>query len=279
MNEQAVTDVLLREFLLGRVTDEERQRLEGLFLTDSELKERMFAAEQELIDDYLEGTLTTADRDRFLLHYGQTAEQQRKLRIAESIKEWAAANVGEAQFSRPAISPRRGFWARFSSRPVLVLRVAAVVILAIVISGVWLSNRWSQSGRRLAIEQELARLNDPSSLREVPTPMTSLDLTPLLLRGAQNQAEIVLRPDVRVVELRLLWMQKEQHSNYRAVIHRVDDQESFTVPSVKGESEGGRVIRVRVQAEILMRGLYKVELSGIAAGASGPAEEYTFTVR
>ena len=52
MKEEAATDVLLRQFLLGKIDDEARQRIECLFLTDSLTKERILAAEQELIDDY-----------------------------------------------------------------------------------------------------------------------------------------------------------------------------------------------------------------------------------
>ena len=34
MKEELLTDALLREFLLGKVDEEERERIESLFLTD-----------------------------------------------------------------------------------------------------------------------------------------------------------------------------------------------------------------------------------------------------
>ena len=58
MNEEILTDALLREFLLGKVDDEEVARIESLFLTDSEARERVLVIEQELIEDYLENSLT-----------------------------------------------------------------------------------------------------------------------------------------------------------------------------------------------------------------------------
>ena len=36
MNEELLTDAVLREFLLGKVDEEESARIESLFLTDSE---------------------------------------------------------------------------------------------------------------------------------------------------------------------------------------------------------------------------------------------------
>src|SRR5918996_3861202 len=91
MKEESVTDALVREFLLGKLADEEHERIEDLFLTDSHAREKVLAIEQELIDDYLEDSLSEEDKERFLSRYTQTDEQRRKLRITKSIKEWAVA--------------------------------------------------------------------------------------------------------------------------------------------------------------------------------------------
>src|SRR4029079_9023821 len=90
MSEEPVSDALLRQFLLGQVDDQERQRLESMFVTGALSRERVMAAEQHLLDDFLENSLTPEDRERFLSQYGETRDEQRKLRIAMSIQEWAA---------------------------------------------------------------------------------------------------------------------------------------------------------------------------------------------
>jgi hypothetical protein len=272
MKEEPVTDALLRQLLLGKVTDEERQRIESLFLIDAEMKERMFAAEQELLDDYLEGTLTREDRDLFLLHYGQTPEQQSKLRIAESIKEWAAAEAKPPQTVPVKVSSSGAVGARWWLKPSLVIPIALAAIILIVVAAVWLSRQQHQ-----AIEQEVAQLNAPESLREVPPQMVSLNLSPVAVRSAEQQPEIKTRADIRIVELRLPWIQKEQYSTYHAVLRQAESDKSFMFPHIQVDSVG--VIRLRVPAHILMRGLYKIELSGIAAdGNLGPTEEYSFAV-
>src|SRR5215212_10197786 len=89
MKQEIFTDTLLRQYLLGKVDDEERQRIEKLFITDSQARDRILSAEQELIEDYLEDSLTTEDKEIFLAQYARTPEQQRKLRINKSIKDWA----------------------------------------------------------------------------------------------------------------------------------------------------------------------------------------------
>src|SRR5215813_26301 len=97
MKEEPITDASLREFLLGKLADEERERVEALFLTDSQTSERVAVIEQDLIEDFLEDGLAKEDRERFLLRYAQTAEDQRKLRITKSIRDWAGTEAKTPQ--------------------------------------------------------------------------------------------------------------------------------------------------------------------------------------
>jgi hypothetical protein len=86
------------------------------------------------------------------------------------------------------------------------------------------------------------------------------------------------RPDVQVIDLRLLWPQKERYPSYEAVVHRVGDDQPITIRYLQAESEGN-TIPIRLPAHFLTRGLYQIELTGIAAdGSRSLAEEYSFTV-
>src|ERR1041384_3756700 len=89
MKKESVTDALLREFLLGKLADGDRESIEGLFLTDPATRERVLALEQDLVDDYLEDGLSEEEKERFVSRYAQTDEQRRKLRITGAIKDWA----------------------------------------------------------------------------------------------------------------------------------------------------------------------------------------------
>lgn len=267
MDNDTIDDAFLREFLLGKVNDEERGRIEDLFLTDPQAKERVLGVEQDLIEDYLEGTLTTADRERFVARYAQTPEQRRRLRITKSIKDWALA---EAASSVPAkTSGRSGFLARFGFRPALVIPIAATAIIVIVVGAVWLSRRAEHS----AIEKELAQLNAPSSFRDGPV---SLELSPVTVRGGESQALLNTRASQNgVVELRLLWIQKERYASYQATIRRVGESQSFTVRNLQPERDG-KAIRLKLPAHMLSRGTYQIDLGG--DGSAGSVEEYQLTI-
>ncbi len=277
MKEEALSDALLRQFLLGRVTDEERQRIESLFLTDAEAKERTIAAEQELIDDYLEGALATEDRKQFHLHYGQTPEQQQKLRIARSIKEWAAAETATTD-PVPVTSSGWGVVGqRLRSKSALVTSIALAAMILIV-AAIWLRGIMEQRNRRLAIEQELVQLNSPSELRESLSQTPSLDLSPMIVRGAEQQAEIKLRPGIRIVELRLRWIQKERYPMYQAEIFE-SGTKLFTIPNLQADNERGYAIRMRLPTNMLRQGQYQIRLTGVAGdGGLGITEEYPFVV-
>ena len=278
MKEESVTDAALRQFLLGDVDDQERQRIESLFLTDALSRDRILTAEQDLVEDYLEDSLTAADKEKFLTQYANTPAQRRKLRTARSIKDWAAG-AERTTSTRSAVT---SFWGRMSARlgvkPMFVIPIAATAAIAIVVAIFWLNSKTEERNRQAALNQELARLNTPSSLREVPSGLVSLTLRPGSVRGVEPQQELVKASDTQTVELRLIWNRQEHYPTYRAVARRVSTNESFTLPTLPAENDGS-TIRLILPARFLTRGVYQVELTGIAPdGSTGPTEEYQFTV-
>src|SRR5690349_1355746 len=158
MKHEAVDDALLRQLLLGKVGDEVRAQIESLFLTDVAMRERVHAAEQDLIEDYLEDSLSADDKELFLLRYASTAEERRKLRITRSIKNWAMAESAASMSGSTAAGDadprgsRKSFWDRLRWRPVFVVPAVAVIVLAIALAIIGV-NRWREQRRQFAIEQ------------------------------------------------------------------------------------------------------------------------------
>jgi hypothetical protein len=278
MKEETSGDAVLREFLLGGLDEEQRVRIEDQFLTDSQTWERVLAAEQELMEDYLEDSLTTTERERFIFLYARTSEQRRKLRITKSIKDWATT---EAALPRtiPAIVSGWDRWRSWLRVRPAIVPIAVAILIALVIVAVWLNRRIEERNRVSAIEQELAQLNSPSNLRETPPQMVRLGLLPVAARSGEQPKEIALRDDVALVEPVLPWT-KERYALYRARLSRVgEDGELYTIPNLQAGSDAGYTVRLRLSTHILRPGHYKIELIGIAAdGSAGQSEEYTFAV-
>src|SRR5205085_10393888 len=93
MREENENDLMIRRLLLDELSEDERTRIEELFIADGDYRERVLIEEDDLIDDYLEGALAAGERERFLSHYLSTPQQRRKLRIAKSIKKYVAGNI------------------------------------------------------------------------------------------------------------------------------------------------------------------------------------------
>jgi hypothetical protein len=279
MKEELMTDALLREFLLGRLADDEtRQRIESLFLTDPHTKETVLAVEQDLIEDYLEDNLTQDERQRFISRYAKTEEQRRNLRITKSIKDWAVAEPKAPPVTTPTVPVWNRLWTQLQFKPVLVVPIAIAIVIAIVLASIWLNSQ-RERRKHLAIEQELAQLNSPASLREVPAQMISRELKPVTVRSAELQTEISLRSDIHTVQFTLPWIQQERYPAYEAQVRRLDDDESYTIPNLQEVSNEQHVIRLRLLTSMLSPGQYQIHLRGVATdGARSPDEEYSFTV-
>lgn len=64
------TDTTLRDYLLGRLPEEERERIESSALEDEELFLALRAAESDLFDEFARGELDDAERASFVSKFG-----------------------------------------------------------------------------------------------------------------------------------------------------------------------------------------------------------------
>src|SRR5437899_4121420 len=75
----------IREYLLGRLqqdTPELSERLEERLLADDDFSRTVDLVEDEIIEEYLEGTLDAADKQTVEQHFLRPPERQKKLRFA-----------------------------------------------------------------------------------------------------------------------------------------------------------------------------------------------------
>ena len=278
MKKEPVTDALLREFLLGKLVDEDRERIEALFLTDSLTRESVLAIEQDLIDDYFEDSLNEEEKERFVARYVRTEEQRRQLRINSAITDWAIREARASHSAAAPVSLWSRLWTWLRLKPRFVVPIAVAIMIAVVLAIVWRSSLVEQR-KHWALEQELAQLNSPASLREAPPAMTSLDLRPVSVRSVEPQAELEIPTGIRTVELQLPWIQNERYPSYQAEVRRVGDSESFKIPNLQADTTGRYVIRLRLPTGMLMTGHYQINLTGVdSTGSASSSEEYSFVV-
>jgi hypothetical protein len=292
MTEAAVTDEVIRQFLLGDLEDRSRQRVEEVFISDPNTRDRVLMTENDLIEDYLEDSLSPLEREKFVSHYLATPRQRRKLRIATSLREYV---IAEAVAGKPLAREetlatpkwRSYFQGLKAPNRFLFVPLAAVLTLAIVFGAIWLMQRHrlsariaQENSRRLTIERELVAANHPVDREQPANQIVSLVLPPVSVRTFSPSTKLPSIANAAIVELWLLWDEKEAFPGYRAVLQRVGSTEQFTIPDLRVETgPDGRAIRLKIPAHILTPGDYQVGVSGVAAdGKPAPPTEFSFRV-
>src|SRR4051812_4243471 len=113
----------IRQYLLGKLSQQDQPRLEGRLMTESSFLEALTLGEEELVEDYINDELSADDRLRFEQHFLLTTERQQKLRFALAFNRYTSNALGsiarkqvEAKSSHasPAgftwAQRRRAFW-------------------------------------------------------------------------------------------------------------------------------------------------------------------------
>jgi hypothetical protein len=236
-------DQIVRRYLLGDVTEEQRARIEERCFTDHEFFEQTLAAEEQLIDDYLRNALGPAKRRRFEEHF--LASPRRRARV-----EFAAAVM--EKLSRPA-----------PPRPRLVGRLALVATFAaLALAAVWLQ------AQRSGLRREVSRLQADLE-RKVSPPTVSFVLTPGLVRDvAAAPRRLVIPPDSRV-RLELELRPATPYSRYRVFVRTPEGEEVW--------SQEVSAPVVELPPGILRPGDYVVSVQGVTAGGEAlPLPSYSF---
>jgi hypothetical protein len=127
-------------YLLGDVSDSERQLLETEYFSDDEAFQKMLSAEDDLVDAYARGALSTEHRRLFEKRFLKSAGGRERLGFARTLAG-AVAETPPVVASQPVVltqpvlnaNSQPGFWAMLWSRsPALSF---AVVMLAILLLG------------------------------------------------------------------------------------------------------------------------------------------------
>jgi hypothetical protein len=308
----------LRRYVLGGLEEEARAGLEQQLVTDPDVFETLGVVEDELIEEYLDGTGTDLDRGAFEREFLVSPQRQARLRLAKSLRKHASRGMAAAP-ARPQPVSAAGRW-----QPAwLALAAALVVSLA---GNVWLVSRPgapqapTDSGTSARVPLiDIAATPPPVTTRPamaaLSPPPTPDDLSAALqrerderlkaegrvaaleeslrrsrssvsfvlaagaLRSAGSAQRIVVPSDAMLVRLRLE-LPGDDYPSYRAVLLNDAGEELWAASKLKAEPEPGKAFVVlTVTPDRLPRGDYQVKLSGLTtAGDSEAAGSYPFQV-
>lgn len=185
MNVQSENSSTMRRYLLGELSEEEREQFERRLMTEDELYQQLLIAEDDLADEYVSDTIPEQDRGKFT-HFLQVPELRQDVRFAAALRKQAlkAAPRDSAEVTTKANPASLLDWLRtFFMRPAFSASLA-VALLAAFLLAAWLATQ--NSHLRKQVEQLQARQTPP------PAPPQELleQLTTERLRNEQLVAEL-----------------------------------------------------------------------------------------
>jgi TonB family protein len=140
-----------RKYLLGQLSEEQQSRVEECLFTDAEFLEEVELAEDDLIEAYVCGKLSSVERRQFETHFLTTPERRRHLEVTRTLRGVFGEESTREESTHESDRRRRISWPFnwFSSStgtPMFGLWAAsASFVLFLVVAG-YLAVRMSQQG-------------------------------------------------------------------------------------------------------------------------------------
>ena len=125
--------ILIRQYLLGQLAEEEQQAIEQRLLTEDALFEELEVTEDELCDEYVADELTPVDRKQFEQYFLSTPERQGELKFAAGLREYVAKKTKRSR------TVTKGSWLERTPLAWIgqtqLSRIAAIAAFVVVIAG------------------------------------------------------------------------------------------------------------------------------------------------
>jgi hypothetical protein len=309
MAEVTTEDLRMRRFLLGELGEDEREELEQLVIAEAGTRDRLLMAEDDLIEEYLEGSLQGDERERFLLQFLAIPHQRNKLRIARSLRRVARdeANIdtvpiqpralNEANIDTEPIQPQRLSEAEIDTEPIEPKHLAtphvlpfyrnplvyapamAIVLVAITLGVVWYAQYKSNETRRQEIERELAQLNSSGDQNLPADQISTLIVLPFSPRSVVASSSSNFQR--QILEVWLIPSTK-QSARYEALLQKAGSEDQFRIPHLQLQDRvpGEKAVRLRIPTRLLSPGTYRVQLSELSPdGTVANTSEYSFEIQ
>jgi len=134
MGESLKSEKMIREYLLGRVSDETTlEGLEELLFTDEEFCSQVALTEDELINDYVLGHLDEADASDFQASLAGDPERRFKLELTQGLRATALArNAKIVEDKPPFFASLKAFF-----RQPKYVAAFAVLLVAVLVSAIY----------------------------------------------------------------------------------------------------------------------------------------------
>lgn len=253
-------------YFLGTATDAEDEEIGVRVIEDESFAEKVACAENDLIEDYLEGSLSRAESDLFERQYLTSDERRGRVQEIALLKKYATRSTEMAAFVETPVESVPWY------RNFKVLVPAFGLLIFAAVASLFLFDRGSVGG------VDYAQLNR-KDLRDsaVVGDAQIVQIIPGTYRSGSTGVTVVSGNSTAVLFRLPLTFSVNARTSFDASIER-DGRKVFHVTQARVYTEG-TVTEVRLLAprEELSPGTYQIRL--MQTGTSNAPVLYTFEVR
>jgi hypothetical protein len=185
----------LHAYLLGRLPEEDVERLDEMTFTDPDFAEELTAAEKDLIDAYVNGELNGEDLLNFESYYLATPLRRKKVTFARALNDFTAEKEAASPFVpvRMAITEQAETgWLRnlLAGRMPIFGTAAAFAAILLLLFGAFLvfNGLRDRPGNDIAGLTNADGRNGSNTISIEPTPFPTQSVTPINANVPDNTA-------------------------------------------------------------------------------------------
>lgn len=289
---------LIKRYLLGTASADERTALEDKYLSDADAFEELTAAENDLIDSYSRGKLSDSEKRDFEKGYMATPKGRARVDFSRAFTEVSSEACQTAEVRSTSLWEVLRSYFQLRSRLFrwgLVATCAAIVAIVVGSRNV-LHNRDLGAGLKYPQTQTPALTPPPTANPKGGTAGTetarneapriaefTMRLEPGLSRtvGSSTPEAFVAPSVTQWLNLQLVFEGDKGSTSYTAILETPEGREVDRIPRLKIQSPSGRAaFAVRLPVRLVPAGDYVVELKGQGNDSAEPEtiESYSFRI-
>jgi hypothetical protein len=263
----------LKHYLLGSLSEEEIEEIDLRIISGKISEEQLSIAEDNLMEDFLEETLSPPETELFYKNFLVTDERKCDLQHFFLLKKYVQNIIGNEITSKPETLASANFFEKLKRLFNLNLRLVTAAF-AFLILGLAISLYFYNSGNK-----EVAGLNerDLSNLSEY-TNLSAISLIPGAYRDSTETKNLSAAQltDRVLFQLALpVEVGSESVFNARIIKEQTVVSTLNKIPAYK--NQGGRELRLILPASLLKKGDYKIEVA--PENAKAVLIVYPFAIR
>lgn len=270
-----ITENKIRQYLLGNLPEEEAEKIDLRIISDKNLEESLYLAEERLMEDHLEKTLSISDLKLFHENFLTSRERKSELKHLAQLKTYAQkkGDQREESASSQRITNSDSFFQKlkgfFGFNIPLVASLSVLIVLGLLM-GVFFYNR-SESEIAHLDQKELSDISEYKDL-------SNLNLISGAFRDAPSASILAKDKLTENVLFRLALPSGITTETFFDIQIRDEQKPIATLKHVRPYSNpNGREIRLVVPSSVLKKGNYKIE--AVPENAQNDLVSYSFTIQ